>query len=181
MGIYGKAKSKDFTPAPEGLHRSVCCDVVNLGMQDGMFGRKHMVAIVHQIEERIPATGKPFLVQKRYTLSMHKKANLRRDIESWVGKKFASDDDAERFDLEKLINFNGQVNVSHRTTDAGTFANIEAIVPAPKGVAPLRVEDYTRKCLRPDWAEPVIDGNGDDEGDYNPPQNLEADDDPVPF
>lgn len=180
MGIYGKARSKDFTPAPEGLHRAVCCDVVNLGMVDGTFGRKHMINLVFQIEERIKETGKPFLVQKRYTLSMHKKANLRRDVESWFGKKFASDDQAEAFDLEKVIGQNAQVNVSQRTTDAGTFANIEAIVPAVKGMAALRVEDYERKCNRPDWQEPVVEENGD-EGDYNPPQNLEADDEPVPF
>lgn len=178
MGIYGKAKSKDFTPAPEGLHHAVCCDVVNLGMVDGTFGRKHMISLVFQIEERIPETGKPFIVMKRYNLSMHKKANLRRDIESWF-KKFTSDDQAEAFDLEKVIGHNAQVNVSQNTTDAGTFANIDAIVPAPKGVTPLKVEDYTRKCLREDWKEPaVVEDN--DEGDYNPPQNLEADED-VPF
>lgn len=179
MPIHGKARSKDFTPAPEGLHRAVCCDVVNLGMVDGTFGRKHMVSLVFQIEERMPGTDKPFIVMKRYTLSMHKKANLRRDIESWFGKKFSTDEQAEAFDVEKVIGQNAQVNVSQRTTDTGTFSNIEAIVPSAKGVNRLEVEDYIRKCKRPDWQEPEVDG-AEEDGDYGQPQAMEADEE-CPF
>jgi hypothetical protein len=33
MSIIAKSNKKDFTPAPEGLHSAVCCDVVDLGLQ----------------------------------------------------------------------------------------------------------------------------------------------------
>lgn len=174
MGIYAKAKSKDFTPAPEGLHRAVCVDIVDKGMVEGQYGRKHKIRILWQIEERMD-TGKPFLVGKTYTLSLHKKSSLRPDLESWRGKKF-TDEEAEEFDLEKLLGANCQVNVTQQQTADGIFANVQAVVPAAKGASPLRAEDYVRKCDRDDWVPPITD---EEPSDYDP--GTPQDDDPIPF
>ena len=79
-------ESKDFTPAPQGLHRAVCADVWPIwtverpetwggGLQD-------KTLLVWEIGEINPENGKPFAVAKRYTASLHEKANLRHDLES---------------------------------------------------------------------------------------------------
>lgn len=177
MPIIARGKSQTFTPAPEGLHRAVCCDVVDLGMVDGQFGRKHKVRLYWQIEERMDS-DRPFLVAKTYTLSLHKKSALRPDLESWRGKPF-TEEEAEGFDLERLLGQNCQINVTHRTTQDGTFANIQAVVPAAKNMKPLQVEDYIRKCKREDWVEPETD-EAPETGDYDPPQNVEAEEE-IPF
>lgn len=152
MPIYARNKGGDFTPAPEGLQQAVCCDVVDLGLMETKFGNKEQVELRWQSEEKMD-TGKPFLIIKRYTPSLHPKATLRSDLESWRGRKF-SDDEAFEFDLEKLLYANCQINVVHNKTDAGTYANVKSIVPAPKGAAALKVEDYVRACERPDWKPP---------------------------
>jgi hypothetical protein len=180
MAIYGKAKGKDFEPAPPGVHRAVCCDVVNLGLEMTKFGKKHRIRIVWQIEET-REDGKPYLVMSSYGLTMHKKGRLRPDVESWFAKKFESDEAAENFDLEKLVGKNCQLNVIHNTQDGTTYANVTAVIPAARGVAPLLVTDYIRKCDREDWVEPVTEDDGH-EDEYQaeeiPPP---TDDDEVPF
>ena len=164
MAIIARGKSKDFQPAPEGLHRAVCVDVVDLGMLETDFGRKHKVMLSWQLEERMDGTGKPFLVSKRYTLSLHKKSALRPDLESWRGKPF-SEEEISGFDLEKLLGVNCQLNVVHNKTAEGTYANVSAVVPAPKGMPGLKVQDYTRVCDRegyepPEAEEAEIPDNG---------------------
>jgi hypothetical protein len=153
MAIMARGKSKDFTPAPEGLHRAVCVDVVDLGMLETDFGKKHKVYISWQLEERMEGVGKPYLVSKRYTLSLHRKSALRPDLESWRGKPF-SDEEVEGFDLEKLIGANCQINVVHNKTADGTYANVSAIVPAVRGSAPLKAQDYIRVCEREGYEAP---------------------------
>lgn len=179
MAIYARKKSGDFTPAPEGLQRAVCVDIVDLGLVETKFGIKEQVAIVWQSEEKMD-TGKPFLVQKRYSPSLHPKATLRSDLESWRGRKF-TDEEAEEFDLEKLLGANCQLNVVHNVTDAGTYANVKSIVPAPKGASALRVSDYTRMQDRPDWKEPkrLVRAPASEPGEMDGPPPSEEDD--IPF
>jgi hypothetical protein len=167
MAIIARGKSRDFAPAPEGLHRAVCVDVVDLGMVDGQFGRKHKVMLSWQIEETMD-NGKPFLVSKRYTLSLHKKSALRPDLESWRGKPF-SEVEAEGFDLEKLLGANAQLNIVHNKVDDATFANISAVVPAAKGAPALKARDYTRVCDREGYEppEPEETEPGEDRTDYS--------------
>src|SRR5688572_414981 len=110
MAIVATAKSEgtNFQPAPAGVHQAVCVDVVDLGILDvtwqGQTKKQHKVNVAWQINEDRD-DGKPFLVFKRYTLSLSEKANLRKDLESWRGRKFTRDEEMG-FDVEKLIGAN---------------------------------------------------------------------------
>jgi hypothetical protein len=86
---------------------------------------------------------------KRYTLSLHEKANLRRELETWRGKKFTAEE-GEGFDLEKLLGANCQLQVIHNEKDDGTvYANVQAIVPAGRGLEKLSIPpDYVRAINR---------------------------------
>ena len=119
---------------------------------EGQYGVKHRVRIYWQIKEKMDS-GKPFLVGKTYTLSLHKKSSLRPDLESWRGRPF-TEVEAEGFDLEKLLGANCQLNLMHTSKDGETYTNVQAIVPAHKEMMPLKPEDYIRKCDRDDWVEP---------------------------
>ena len=46
MSIIAKKELSTFTPAPEGLHQAVCCDVVDLGLKNTPWGDKHKIRIV---------------------------------------------------------------------------------------------------------------------------------------
>lgn len=144
MPIIAKA-GKTFVPAPEGLHHAVCVDVVDLGMKDTQWGPKHKIQIRWQIAERQADDQQRFLVSNQYTLSLDKKANLRRDLETWRGKKF-SDEEGRGFDVENLIGANCQLNIVHNTGSDGTvYANPSAIVPAARGMEKLSPESYVRQ------------------------------------
>jgi len=149
MGIIAREpEGKNFTPAPEGIHVACCCDVVDLGLADHGFGEKHYVEIRFQLEDE-DETGKRFLVRRRYTLSLSEKATLRKDLETWRGKKFTKDELAG-FDLERLIGVAAQVQVVHRVSDQGkTFANVTAVIPTGKGQQNPSIVDYTRQAARP--------------------------------
>lgn len=141
----------DYIPCPTGLHHAVCVDVVDMGIVDGgQYGPKHKVRIVWQTGSR-DASGQRYLVTKRYTASLHKKAALRQDLVSWRGLDFEPEQ-LKGFDLEKLLGANCQLNVVHNTTtidgDQVTFANVATIVPPPQGVDRLNGENYTREVER---------------------------------
>jgi hypothetical protein len=165
MPIVAKKEKKDYENAPEGLWPGVCCDVIDLGMLPGFEGKiQHKIKIVWQIEER-DSKGKRFRVSNRYTLSLHERASLSKLLEAWRGRKFTSQE-RDGFDLEKLIGANCQVQTVHNIKDDDIFVNVQAVVPYPKGVVALRVEDYVRE----------IDRNGNDGGG-----SQVIDDSDVPF
>lgn len=171
MPIVAKRPESNFTPAPEGLHAAVCCDVVELGTEVNHFNGnlQEKVRLVWQIEEINPETDKPYEASQKYTLSLHEKAKLCQHLEAWRGRKFTQEE-TEGFDLEKLIGAACQIQVVHNVTDKGkTFANVQAVVPLGKGMTKPRVTDgYVRfKDRKPSQAN----GNG----------HHEDPDDEVPF
>jgi hypothetical protein len=171
VAIVAREPESKFTPAPEGLHQAVCVDVVELGLVKTPWGEKEKVEIVWQLDAENDETGKRFEVRKWYGLSLHEKANLRKDLECWRGRKFTKDE-LTGFDLEKLIGANCQLQVIHNITDEGkTFANVQAIVPHNNKVPKIVPLDYTR---RKDRAKDQQNGHDDPFGD-------ELRDDPVPF
>lgn len=159
MAIVAKASGdgQTFTPAPAGVHQAVCVDVVDLGMLDvtwqGVKKTQHKVNVAWQIAEDRD-DGKPYLVFKRYTLSLSEKANLRKDLESWRGRKF-TDDERKGFDVERLIGVNCLLNVTHNHVGDKTYANIVSIMPLAKGMATIQAREFVRKVDRqPDTAPP---------------------------
>ena len=157
MPIMVSAKAgTNYPPAPTGPHAAVCCDVVDLGVLKVAWGGKekqqHKVRIVWQIDEDRD-DGKPHQVSKRYTLSLHEKAGLRKDLESWRGRPFTPEE-LDGFDLETLIGVVVLLNVTHVTRDGNTYANIASLMKLPKTMQHLTVRDYVRVCDR----EPVSNG-----------------------
>ena len=168
MPIIAKHPESSLAPCPEGLHQAVCVDVVDLGIQQTPWGDKHQVRLMWQVEEDNPDTGKRFQIRQKYSLSLHEKANLRKHLEAWRGRKF-TDTELQGFDLEKLIGANCQVQVAHDIGDDATiYANLQAVVPPQKNVAKLVPREYVREKDRA-----KVQGNGSKVGKKT--------DDDVPF
>ena len=169
------ATGSTFTPCPAGLHQACCVDVVDLGVIEttymGETKKQHKVTLVFQVAE-LMEDGRPYLAQRRYTLSLDAKANLRKDLESWRGKPFTPEQ-LRGFDLETLIGVNCQINVQHADRDGQTYANITAIVPLGRGMAKIAPVEYVRKKDRDPKPAPVEMPNGD--------EVFEGQDESVPF
>jgi hypothetical protein len=166
MSIIAKTNGeKEFArlPLPEaGTTQAVCCAVWDLGLQEVTFsGEKkvqHKVIIAWEITEKInePTSeyhGKPYMLNKKYTLSLGEKANLRKDLESWRGVPFSPEQLKNGFDLEKLYGVNCFIGIKHepaRNDPNTVYANVSAILPLPKGmekITPVRAKDE----LPPKW------------------------------
>jgi hypothetical protein len=151
----------NYTPAPEGTHQAVCVDVIDKGMHPNKFkdgALQHKIDIAWQINE-LRDDGKRFVVYKRYTLSLHEKANLRHDLESWRGRPFTRDEEMG-FDVESVIGANCLVNVQHKpsTKDPNkVFANVVSVMPLIKGMPKIAAEGYARPEPAQTQAEPDID------------------------
>ena len=139
-------QGKSFTPCPQGAFPAVCCDVIDVGEVKTSYGGKeriqHKITIVWQVDET-SETGERYTVRRRYTASLDPKASLRKDLESWRGKPFTFDELAG-FDLEKLLNAPAMINVMHQDRDGETYANVQSIMPLPKGMHRISVVNYVR-------------------------------------
>jgi hypothetical protein len=129
--------------AEDGLHLAVCVDVIDQGMKETPWGAKHKIRIVWQLDLEGP-DGRRFVVSRVYTNSLGQKAMLRRDLESWRGKAFTAEELAG-FDLLKLLGANCQVQTVAAEREAATYANVQAIVPPPRGVGRLQPLNYVRE------------------------------------
>lgn len=178
------SKGSSFRPCPTGSHAAVCCDVVDLGFVKTNYAGKeksqHKVNIIWQVDEARD-DGKPYRVQKRYTLSLHEKAALRKDLESWRGRPF-SEDELEGFDLEDLISAPAMLSVIHNAQGGSVFANVSAIMRLPRGMKPPEVDrEYVRVIDRPEHVPPNSAPVPTD--DQEPPEGFYGGitDDDVPF
>lgn len=174
--IVRKKVGQNREQAPEGLHQAVCCDVHEPFMEKNKFrdgAAQEKTRIVWQIDQ-LGENGKPIEIAKKYTMSLHEKSNLRKDLESWRGKKF-TEQEIMGFDLEQLLGANCQLQVTHDIKDDGsTWANVQAIVPIGKNTQKIVVsKDFVRKIDR--------DRAAGGEGGLLPPDDEDIDDTGVPF
>jgi hypothetical protein len=148
MPIVAKAGG-DYVPAPEGSHPAVCVDVVDLGLLPSPFTgeKKHMLRLIWQIDALMD-NGKPFTVSRRYTLSLHRNAALRADIQNWRGRMF-TDAELSGFDVESLIGSGCLLTIAHVVREGSTYANVETVLSLPRGMEAPASRDYVRIKDRP--------------------------------
>lgn len=190
-----KGGGTDFDPIPQGLHEAVCYAVFDLGTHHSEKWNKdrHEVVVIWELPSQrieIERDGSmvdlPRAISRRFTLSLHSKADLRKNLESWRGRKFTEAELKEGFDLKKLLEVNAQLNVIHNPSADGTrtYANISAVVPAPKGVklAPenplgfFSFEEWPEKGIpvnTPEWIQEIIKQSKEFTGEMAPPNTEE--------
>jgi hypothetical protein len=155
------SRGGSFTPAPQGNHDAVFCDVEDLGEVETQYGKKHQIRLVWQIAEKME-DGRPFTIGRRYGLTLHEKAALFKDLKTYAKKA-----PPQNLDLETLIGKPCQILVTHAERDGSTYANVQAVLPA--GANKIKVDkDFVRKCNRPGAPKPAV-------------VELDADGTPVPF
>ena len=153
----------------------MCCDIVDMGLVEtnysGKVKKQHKVRVIWQVDEKRASDGARFQVSKRYTLSLHEKAALRKDLESWRGVPF-NEEQLSGWDIEAVLNAPCMVSIVQNAANGNIYANVTAIMRLPKGMQPLAVDPaYVRVQDRP---IECIEG---------PPPDSEwqASDDDVPF
>ena len=151
MIVKDTGTGQEFDPCPVGLHVAVCYGLVDVGTHVEEFqGQKNDRRIVHVLFElpnqtiEIDGNTMPMGLNKKFTLSLHKKANLRATLESWRGKNFTEMELVEGFELKNIIGANCQVNVIHNESNGKTYANISSIVPLSQGMN--KMDQFNPTC-----------------------------------
>ena len=187
--ITARADDKPFTIPPEGSYTAICVDIVDMGEQlNEHFGKwQHKCALIFQIDEKNPDTGRRFEMAERHSVTMGEKANLRKFLGQWRGKMYSDAEAKEGAPLEKLVGVNALVQIGHKASPSTgkVYANIISIMPLPKAMPKIAPEKYERaeywadvkKKARQPGAIPSESGFGDF------PQALEDNEDPdsLPF
>lgn len=140
MAFVATKPASNFTPPPAGMHIARCYRLIDLGTQPKSYlgkptgeARKIMATWELLGEDKMP-DGKPFTISKSWFLSMHEKAALRKDLESWRGKAFTPEEEGA-FDVSKLLNAYCLLNIAEEVgNDGNTYTKIKAITPLMKGM-----------------------------------------------
>lgn len=139
MAIVASKSGGNFEMTPAGVHVARCYRIIDIGTQKSEYqgqvknSRKVMIGWELLGDEKM-TDGRPFSVNKRYTLSLHEKAQLRKDLEAWRGKAFTTEEEAG-FDIAKVLGASCMLNIVHEKGDNGNdYANIASIMPLPKGL-----------------------------------------------
>lgn len=148
MGLIAKdSGGGDYKNVPSGTFIARCYSIIDLGTQEsnGQYGpkRDHKIQIGWELfgddDDGNPLTveweGKtmPMTIKKSYKLSLHEKASLRKDLSSWRGVDFA-EEEAEAFDVTKLLGAYCMIGVTHTEKGGKTYANIASISRLPSAL-----------------------------------------------
>ena len=146
MPIIASTTSLQRELIPSGNYIARCYQMIEIGtIKDTIMG---VDKILHKIRIgwELPTETKvfkeehgrqPFVISREYTLSLHEKSTLRKDLKSWRGKDF-TEKEAQSFDVTKLIGVPCMINIIHKPSkkDASKmFEEISGITPMPKGVS----------------------------------------------
>jgi len=130
-----KTTESNFEKHPAGWTTVVCTRVIDVGTHWNEGKQKYQRKIMLGFEsdklmQSGEYAGEPFLLFANFNYSMYQNAHLCQFIENWRGKRFASQPEADNFDLSKLIGQSAFVNVVH--SDDGKYTNIQTIGPVPE-------------------------------------------------
>lgn len=133
-------KGDAFEQCPAGTFSARCTRFVDMGSHKQTFqgedkGLKRLVLLTFELPTEHMGDGRPFSTSKRYTWSVHEKANLRKDLESWRGKKFVDADFGNGgFDIKNVLGKGCTLTITHDEREGTVYSNITAIGALMKGV-----------------------------------------------
>lgn len=144
MGLkanFSERTASTFKPVPPGLHLARLYRIIDKGTHKTVWQgiEKDQQKIMLQFEVHgedhegrptITDKGEPMTISKNLTNSMFSNSNMRKLMESWLGNKKMTDEEAKHFNIKDMLGEWGMILVKHTTKDDGAvFSNIDDIVP----------------------------------------------------
>lgn len=137
--LTSTGSDREFKILDEGTYVAICTAQVAIGMQETHFGEKDQLKTRFEVPtERVTyeKDGEqiegPMVVWKTYTASLNEKANLRKDLESWRGRKF-TDAELEGWDISATLGKPCMITIVHSESGGKTYANVATVTGIPKG------------------------------------------------
>lgn len=133
--------NSNFENHPAGVVSARCTRIIDLGTQkdeyQGELKNLHKVVFFFETQTLMESgefAGKPFLVNKEFTVSLGEKATLRKALESWRGRKFTPQE-LEGFDIKNVLGKPLMLNIVEYTKKNGASGTkIDSMMPLPNGM-----------------------------------------------
>ena len=129
--------SGGFQQAPAATHAARCIKLIDLGTQQneyqGAVTYKRQMIVVWELPNELMTgehEGKPFVVSKFYTFSMHENATFRKDLQNWTGR-ILTDEEAAEYDVSSILDSACMLSVVHNEKGK---AKITSVMGLPKGM-----------------------------------------------
>ena len=133
-----KGTGTHFEIIPEDTYTAICCEVIDLGLQENKTYDKVQPKVLigwelPELQVEISGEMKPRIFTKQYTNSLNDKATLRKDLVAWRGKQF-TEEELKGFDVSKLLGVPCLLQIVHSKSGDRTYANLGGITKLPKGM-----------------------------------------------
>lgn len=166
MSIILKEGSGKVTElVPSGTHVARCYQMVHVGVVEWEYLGETKFTDKVRLTFELPhetrtfdGVEKPMVISKEYTVSLHEKSNLRKDLESWRGASFTPQE-LRGFKLDDLLGKECMVNVIQNTAKNGNdYAKLVGLGKLSKGTEcpeqfnPNFIFDY-KENFNKEWVE----------------------------
>ena len=185
LKVKDRAKPK-LPPVEPGVYLAVCVGVIDLGEQysEKFKNYRNEVQFVWELAgETVEVDGeqKRRQLSRTFSVAASKKSNLRGFLGGWNGVQY-SDEQFQDLDLFGQAGRPCQLNVV--LNDTGEYANVDSVIPLPKGVpAPQAVSptilwnmdewsDEKFSAL-PDWVQEKIKKSTQYQKDHTPTDSVD--------
>jgi hypothetical protein len=134
---------EDFGPKelpPPGPTNAVCAFVEDVGEEFSEMYQKtsRKIVLIFELEDRME-DNRPFMLSQTFTGSLGEKANLRKALEGWRGRKFTPEE-LVKFNVGKLVGVGCTLNVMVGPNKQGKErASIAGIMPKHKQAVALTI------------------------------------------
>jgi len=127
---------KEFQSVETGVYDAVCFKQVDLGTHEtyykGIKVSKRKVRVSWELLTKLMEDNRPFVISKTYTMCIWGESALKKDLQNWRGKAF-TDEEANRFDLSKVLGVSCKLMVSNEIGDSNKkYTRITSISPNQK-------------------------------------------------
>ena len=129
----------EFEPVAEGIVQAVCVDNVALGIKQVTYQGEskdvHKVKLIFEVPDQLTEDGRAKTIGTTFTASTAQSANLRKSLESWLGRPLSATE-ISSCDLDELIGTPAKLLVLHKDIDGRNMHLIESIQPSTEDVQP---------------------------------------------
>ena len=106
--------------------------MIDLGTQrseyQGEVSWKRQILVSWEVPSELSNSGEPFLISKFYTLSLHEKSNLGKDLTAWRGRAF-TELEKQQFDITALLGVPCMLNI---VEGRNGNTKVGSVMPLPK-------------------------------------------------
>lgn len=133
MAIMAKSEGGNFEQPDTGPWPARCYSIIDLGHQRGEWQGEEKIRYQVLVIWELPTQdaledGRPRSISKFYTLSLHEKSNLGKDLVAWRGKAF-TEEEKLGFDISKLAGVPCMLNLVEKKDRV----RVDGVMPLPKG------------------------------------------------